>query len=40
LACYTGDRHYLEVARILLHNTKGMLAVPGRENDLAGPGWQ
>jgi hypothetical protein len=40
LACYTGDRHYLEVARILLHNTKGILAVPGRENDLAGPGWQ
>jgi hypothetical protein len=36
----TGDRHYLEVARILLHNTKGMLALPGRPYDLAGPGWQ
>jgi len=36
----TGDPHYLDVARILLHNTKGMLAIPGREYDLAGPGWQ
>jgi len=37
---YTGDAHYLEVARILLHNTKTMLAVPGRTFDLIGPGWQ
>jgi len=36
----TGDRHYLEIARILLHNTKGMLAIPGRTYDLPGPGWQ
>jgi hypothetical protein len=28
------------VARILLHNTKNMLALPGRTYDLAGPGWQ
>jgi hypothetical protein len=40
LASYTGDDHYLEVAGILLHNTKGMLALPGRIFDLAGPGWQ
>ncbi|HGY56736.1 MAG TPA: hypothetical protein ENK44_13605 [Caldithrix abyssi] len=37
---YTGDAHYLDVARILLHNTKTMTAVPGREYDLRGPGWQ
>lgn len=37
---YTGDPHYLEVARLLLHNTKTMLALPGREFDLKGPGWQ
>ncbi len=37
---YTGDAHYLEVARLLLHNTKAMLALPGRTYDLAGPGWQ
>lgn len=36
----TKDKHYLDVARILLHNTKGMLGLPGREYDLAGPGWQ
>jgi hypothetical protein len=36
----TGDRHYYDVAKILLHNTKGMLAIPGREYDLRGPGWQ
>jgi hypothetical protein len=35
----TGDDHYLEVAMILLHNTKIMLALPGREFDLKGPGW-
>jgi hypothetical protein len=37
---YTGDRHYLDVARILLHNTKLMIALPDRPYDLAGPGWQ
>jgi hypothetical protein len=34
------DKHYEDVARILLHNTKGMLAIPGRTYDLLGPGWQ
>lgn len=36
----TGDDHYKQVAAILLHNTKGMLALPGRLYDLPGPGWQ
>ena len=40
LYAYTRDPHYLEVAKILLHNTKQMLALPGRTYDLAGPGWQ
>ncbi len=37
---YTGDNHYLQVARILLHNTKAMTAISGREFDLRGAGWQ
>jgi hypothetical protein len=37
---YTGDMHYLDVARILLHNTKAMLALPGRLYGMFGPGWQ
>lgn len=37
---YTNDEHYLDVARILLHGTKAMLALPGRTFDLKGPGWQ
>jgi len=37
---YTHDSHYLNVARILLHDTKAMLALPGRAYDLKGPGWQ
>lgn len=37
---YTNDEHYLDVARILLDNTKSMLALPGRTYDLLGPGWQ
>jgi hypothetical protein len=37
---YTGDAHYLDVARVLLHGTKAMLALPGRTYDLKGPGWQ
>jgi hypothetical protein len=36
----TGDEHYRDVARILLHNTKGMVAFPNRSYDLRGPGWQ
>lgn len=36
----TGDSHYYDVARVLLHGTKSMLALPGRTYDLAGPGWQ
>jgi hypothetical protein len=37
---YTNDKHYLDVAKILLHGTKAMLALPGRTYDLKGPGWQ
>ncbi len=36
----THDEHYLDVARVLLFDTKSMLALPGRTYDLAGPGWQ
>jgi len=36
----TKDTHYLNVARILLHNTKAMLALPGRTYGMLGPGWQ
>ena len=36
----TGDPHYLEVARILLHDTKSMVALPGRQYDMKGIGWQ
>jgi hypothetical protein len=37
---YTADQHYLDVARILLHNTKSMVALPGRQYDMKGIGWQ
>jgi hypothetical protein len=37
---YTNDSHYLDVTRILLFDTKSMLALPGRTYDLLGPGWQ
>jgi hypothetical protein len=37
---YTKDEHFLDVARVLLHDTKSMLALPGRTYDLLGPGWQ
>jgi hypothetical protein len=37
---YTQDEHYLEVARILLHATKSMVALPGRQYDMKGIGWQ
>jgi len=40
LSSWTGDTHDLDVARLLLHDTKNMLAVPGRLYDLKGPGWQ
>jgi hypothetical protein len=36
----TKDQHYLDVARILLHDTKQMVALPGRQYDLKGIGWQ
>ena len=37
---YTHDEHYLDVARILLHDTKSMVALPGRQYDMRGIGWQ
>jgi hypothetical protein len=37
---YTTDPHYLDVARILLHGNKSMIALPGRTYDLKGVGWQ
>lgn len=40
LYAITGDPHYLNVARMLVFNTKSMLALPGRSYDLLGPGWQ
>jgi hypothetical protein len=36
----TKDRHYLDVARVLLHDTKSMVALPGRQYDMKGIGWQ
>lgn len=36
---YTNDQHYYDVANVLLHNTKVMLAIPGRLYDLRGPGF-
>ncbi|WP_420113129.1 hypothetical protein [Pseudactinotalea sp.] len=40
LARETGDEHYLDVARILLHNTKAMVGTPGDHRGTRGPGWQ
>ncbi len=37
---YTKDPHYLDVARLLLHDTKSMVALPGRQFDMKGIGWQ
>jgi hypothetical protein len=37
---YTGDPHYRELARLLLHNTKAMMAMPGRLYGMVAPGWQ
>jgi len=36
----TNDQHYLDVARLLLHDTKQMVALPGRQYDYKGVGWQ
>ncbi len=36
----TKDPHYLDVARVLLHDTKQMVALPGRQYDMRGLGWQ
>jgi len=40
LYLYTKDQHYLDVAWILLHATKSMVALPGRQYDMRGIGWQ
>jgi uncharacterized protein YyaL (SSP411 family) len=37
---HTGDEHYRDVARLLLHNTKAMVALPAHPHDLRGLGWQ
>jgi hypothetical protein len=37
---YTKDGHYFDVARVLLHDTKSMVALPGRQYDMKGIGWQ
>lgn len=37
---YTKDEHYLQVARVLLNDTKSMVALPGRQYDMKGIGWQ
>ena len=36
----TNDRHYLDVARVLLHDTKQMVSLPGRQYDYKAIGWQ
>jgi len=36
----TGDEHYKRIATILMHNTKSMVALPGRQYDLYEPGAQ
>ena len=36
----TKDPHYLDVACVLLHDTKSMVALPGRQYDMRGIGWQ
>jgi hypothetical protein len=37
---YSGDAHYLDVARILLHNTKAKIATSRDAFDFVGPGWE
>jgi hypothetical protein len=36
----TDDRHWLDLARTVVHGTTTMLALDGRVYDLRGPGWQ
>jgi len=36
----TKDPHYLDVAQVLLHDTKSMVSLPGRQYDVKGIGWQ
>jgi hypothetical protein len=36
----TKDAHYLDVARLLLHDTKSMVAMPGHLYGMKGIGWQ
>ena len=36
----TGDAHYRDVTAILLKDTKSMVALPGRQYDMKGIGWQ
>ncbi|MGA9033686.1 MAG: hypothetical protein WB402_14320, partial [Sulfuricaulis sp.] len=36
----TKDQHYLDVARVLLHDTKSMVALPGRLYDMKAAGFQ
>jgi len=40
LARRTGDPHYLDVARVVHHGSKAMLATRDDRLDLADPGWQ
>ncbi len=40
LYLYTKDRHYFDVAKILLHDTKSMVAIPGHLHGMKGIGWQ
>jgi hypothetical protein len=40
LYTYTGDRHYYDIAMILLHNTKLMTCLPAHPYDLPQYGWQ
>ena len=37
---YSGDPHYLDVTRILLHNTKAKMATPKDTFGFVGPGWE
>ena len=37
---YSGDKHYLDVTRILLHNTKAKMATAKDNFDFVGPGWE
>ena len=36
----TGEPHWIDVARLVHHGSKSMLATVQRTFDLAGPGWQ